>query len=105
LLAALADAAGVAAALASYYASSWTDDYPECELSILFDGGRRLSGRSKSQHDFMIPWQLANAQSWSPRIGRGLAALLPPGFLQRERLLGDHLADTLAQEMAVDLLR
>jgi hypothetical protein len=105
LLEALADPARVLAAIQSHYARHWTDDYPSCDVELVEASGKRTAAHSDAQLEYMIPWKVGAASTWSLRIGRALAALLPPAFLQRERLSGARLADELADDLRTELLR
>ena len=80
--------------------SAWTDDYPAVEIDITLRDGAHVTLTSRAQTPLMLPWQVTrakrDARSFDPRIGRAIAALLPAGFLNRERIGGDELAAQLA---------
>jgi hypothetical protein len=75
----------------------WTDDYPSLELRFENDNGQtveqvfRLS--TSAQPSFMLPWQVDDGTneftSGNADISRAVVQVLPPGFLNRDRLNGD----------------
>ncbi len=79
------------------YATFWTDDYPSLELRFERDDGQiveqvfRLS--TKAQQQFMLPWQVYDGTNefttGNAEVSRAVAELLPPGFLNRDRVKGD----------------
>jgi hypothetical protein len=86
-------------AVLSPFRSFHTDDYPELELRFEKDVGQtvaqvfRLS--TKAQQPFMLPWQVYDGTneviSGNADISRALFQILPPGFLNRNRLDVDTL--------------
>jgi len=74
----------------------WSDDLPR--ITVLFSNGDREVARlhSRVQHSFMLPWEVTwgtNTQrSCAAGLSRGVAALLPEGFLNRKRVQGDLFA-------------
>ena len=65
-----------------------TDDDPEMSVSISRDG-KMFGVKSESQNPFMLPW-FGTDQSrggYNCHIGQAIAAILPKGFPNRERLL------------------
>jgi hypothetical protein len=79
------------------FGGGWTDDYPSLEVRFESDAGptpgqvTRLSTRA--QQTFMLPWRVEGGKrdcsSANADISRALARILPPGFLNRDRLSGD----------------
>ncbi len=71
----------------------WTDDYPNVCLTIFTKSGGTIRVNSSSQQPFMIPWTIENSEfsicTHNARLGRAIASLLPPGFVNRERLGGE----------------
>jgi hypothetical protein len=79
----------------SHYASLWTDDSPSHLVRISFSNGRVISIRAESQQAFMLPLEISDSESgtnwktYDPRLSRGLAALMPDGYPDKERLGGN----------------
>ncbi len=80
--------------LRGWYRSFHTDDYPEFDIRVEreTDGvlERVLLLHSRSQTAPMIPWEVTEGtnrfSTHDAAISRALLALLPPGFVNRERL-------------------
>lgn len=76
----------------NHFNTIWTDDYPDIAIRLFRDGSPTLSIRSDSQHAGMLPYsfrQQPGAEprlNWNPRLSEAIHALLPEGFLGRERL-------------------
>jgi hypothetical protein len=104
-LAATANRKLVYSSVGDTFSDHWFDDIPDCTVTLTLEGGRRLSATSKSQSDFMIPWTLRGRETFSPRIGRALAALLPAKFLQRERLAGEGFVNAVAERLVHQVAR
>jgi hypothetical protein len=93
----LADIDLLAEALRDHFRGSWTDDYPTLELRLEHDDGRVVEQilylKTRAQPSFMLPWEVhaGTNQSWSGNadISRAVFEVLPPGFLNRDRLNGD----------------
>lgn len=81
----------------------WTSDYPE--IVIGFNRGDTEVARlhSRAQASFMLPWEVTwdatQHVTFNAIISRGVAALLPTGFLNRERIQGDLLSFTRLRQM------
>ncbi len=96
---ALADQVFLEKCLQAQFDGFWTDDYPRLELRFDKDDGRTVEHvlriSSRSQHPFMLPWQVSDGNTVSSNfdagISRAIAELLPPGFLLRDRLSRDLL--------------
>jgi hypothetical protein len=74
------------------------ESYPSCHVRV--DGERDLDADSESRHAFMLPWTVGRSQSFSPRIGRAVSALLPPEFSMRHLFSDDALIDFVLQELS-----
>jgi hypothetical protein len=78
---------------------NWTHDWPDVEVVVDGSDGRRLRFASREQLGFMLPWEVDDGgvrrRSYSARFSRALAALLPPGFCDRERIAGTGVAEEL----------
>ena len=81
----------------------WTDDFPSIELRIVRNNGSTMLLTSERQNIFMTPFlidQDGSARlSYNADLSRAIAALLPKGFTNRERLEGDHLASEVADSV------
>jgi hypothetical protein len=71
------------------------DDYPHLTLTVAFANGRRWVCSSDSYYPFMLPWKLnlngSEQVTYNANISRALAALMPAGSLNRNRLNDDEL--------------
>ena len=91
----LSDTDGLPRLLKSLYRGFWTDDSPQMEVRLRIWDGNEIVLESKSQKHFMLPWWIRRTdtrerfQSFDADISRGVAAILPKGYLNRERLLGN----------------
>jgi hypothetical protein len=78
----------------------WTDDYPQLEVRVLRDDGSTTLLRSERQNIFMIPMGInergQERLSYNARLSRAIAAVLPSGFINRERLSGAELRSVVA---------
>jgi hypothetical protein len=75
------------------YDYEWTDDYPAHRIHIGFSGGRWITIETKSQHVFMLPFNIRDwlKKSWETfdvRLSVAIAALMPDKYLEKERLAG-----------------
>jgi len=72
---------------------------PRVDVAITLAGGEKLLLRAESEASFMLPWEIVRGGqsqfSRDPDLARAIAALLPPAFLNRGRINGDHLAEEL----------
>ena len=94
---AIADLQCLNEAVRGYYRSSWSDDYPSVELRFQQDNEQIVEQvfrlRTDAQHSFMLPWEVWDGTnvcaSGNADISRAVVQLLPPGFMNRDRLSGD----------------
>jgi hypothetical protein len=86
----------------------WTDDYPSIRGRASWNG-TEASFRSSAQQKFMIPWNVTvkgrAVVTYNAGLSRALGALLPSGFVNLQRLRGDHLDDWLMGEIRQEVLR
>jgi hypothetical protein len=79
-------------ALRSHYDSMWTDDCPGHLVRVTFAAGRVVTVRADAQHAFMLPLKISDEagqrQTFDPRLSRAIAALMPEGYPERDRLAG-----------------
>jgi hypothetical protein len=82
--------------LENHYNSCWTNDHPAHLVRISLSTGRAVTIRTDRQYAFMLPFKVEDSASetsvetFDPRLSRAIAALMPEGYLERDRLLG-HL--------------
>ena len=78
----------------------WTDDSPSVRVEITLRGGDKIVATSTRQPPLMLPWHVEYQgrawQTFNPAISRAVAAVLPPGFVERDRLSGEDLEAYLA---------
>ena len=103
LVSAVKDWPTIERAVKGYYTGTWTDDAPSITVE-LSGAGRKITLVSNSQKQFMLPWSVSGAQTYDARISRALAQVLPPDFLNRARVMGQHFSEALNEQLEV-LLR
>lgn len=60
--------------------------HPYLEVRIVLWSGDEICLKSRSNRSFMLPFFQNGVETYNPRLSRALAALIPPGFLNRKRL-------------------
>jgi hypothetical protein len=78
-----------------------TDDYPKMLVTVNY-GGREFSIQSDSQNAFMLPWSGTDSPrgGYSCKISQTIAALVPKGFTNRNRLvLGNEFRSNLTERV------
>lgn len=84
------------AVIRSHYDSMWTDDNAAHLVRITFSTGHFITIRAEAQHAFMLPLKVNNSltntslETFDPLLSQAIAALMPDGYLEKERLNG-HL--------------
>jgi len=77
-----------------------TDDYPRVEVIIHFMDGSGMTIRTKSQYAFMLPWEVVKEgesfSTYNAHVSLALAALMPEGATNRERMKGEGLDEQLS---------
>jgi ankyrin repeat protein len=79
-----------------HFASMWTDDGPTVLVRLKLSGGRIIAVLTTGQHICLLPIKirdshgLLDCQTFQPALSRSMAALMPEGFLQRDRLQGSE---------------
>lgn len=76
------------------------DDYPQLTVTVALKGGRRWVCSSDSYYPFMLPWKVDRGDeeetTYNADISRALAALMPEGSVNRNRLSDEELKDWLS---------
>jgi hypothetical protein len=72
-----------------------SDDYPRMKLTLELVGGGEWDAISTSYYPFMLPWRVSGQRkqrkTYNADISRALAALMPDGSLDRNRLSDQEL--------------
>lgn len=80
-----------------YYSSNWYDDYPKVIVEIKLADDKIITLHSNDQHFFMTPWFVSldtasgSLKNYNINISKTLVAVLPDGFVNKERLTGAGL--------------
>ncbi len=75
--------------------SRHTDDYPGIKISVTFSDGSVREWLSDSQQYLMLPWQDATgARTYAIELPHAVAALMPAGSTNKERLEEAPLSDS-----------
>lgn len=93
------------AALAGYFESRWTDDWPIADLTIARTGMPPLILKTGAQHNTMLPWRDGKIELWNPAVSQALAEMLPTESALRKRLsreLLKPLADRVMRSIEHD---
>jgi len=76
------------------------DDYPSMRVTVAFANGQRWVAASDSYYPFMLPWTVnlsgKEQTTYNADISRGIAALMPNGSLNCNRLNDEELKIWLA---------
>ena len=84
----------------SYTIQFWVDDWPSVHVSLQHGEDEVMRLSSEAQIPFMVPWKLdrggETVYTANVDISRGVAAMLPDGFVNRSRILGDGSSVILA---------
>jgi hypothetical protein len=77
----------------SHYGSMWTDDGADHLVTIQFRGGRVIEITADTQHAFMLPLKVKDSavepySTFDPALSVAVAALMPDGYLEKDRLAG-----------------
>lgn len=80
---------------------SWrSDDYPGLRVTVEFASGQRWVAATDSYYPFMLPFRVSRngneETTYNADISRAIAALMPTGSLNRDRLNDDELKTRLA---------
>jgi hypothetical protein len=78
----------------THFDSIWTDDSPQVLIRLRFAGGRRIEVLTTGQHVHLLPVEVRDSAAvfsyttFQPALSRSMAALMPEGTLNRDRLEG-----------------
>jgi hypothetical protein len=76
------------------------DDYPQLTVTVALKDGGRWVCSSDSYYPFMLPWKVNRGHeeetTYNADISRALAALMPQGSVNRNRLSDEELKDWLS---------
>lgn len=76
------------------------DDYPQLMVTITLKGGGQWVCSSNSYYPFMLPWKVnrggSEESTYNADISRAIAALMPEGSLNRNRLSDEELKEWLS---------
>jgi|SRR5712664_58104 len=78
------------------------DDYPSTRVIVTFRNSQRWVAASDSYYPFMLPWAIEldgqeQTKTYNADISRSIAALMPAGSLNRDRLNDTELKKELAE--------
>ncbi|HUK86258.1 MAG TPA: hypothetical protein VLT85_01225 [Terriglobales bacterium] len=92
--------------LLAVFGGGWTDDFPEVKVVVTLSSGEMLRISSKEQPIFMLPWGVESPEgpfvTYNADISRAIAALLPKGAANRDRLAGTRLRAVIANRLVQD---
>lgn len=84
-----------------------SDDYPSIRVTVVFANGKRWTASSDSYYPFMLPWRVnlngTEQTTYNAGISRGIAALVPSGTLNRNRLGDEELKTRLAEAVMASI--
>jgi hypothetical protein len=94
-------------ALRAHYESMWTDDSPSHLVRVTLSTGHVITVRAETQQAFMLPLRIIDAatggesKTFDPRLSRAMAALMPEGYPDKDRLAGQlGLLELTTEELA-----
>jgi hypothetical protein len=81
------------------------DDYPRLTVTVAFVDGQRWTCSSDSYYPFMLPWKVdlngKEVATYNADISRALAALMPSGSINGNRLNDEELKTWLADAVMI----
>jgi hypothetical protein len=84
-----------------------SDDYPSIRVKVVFANGKRWTASSDSYYPLMLPWRVnlngTEQTTYNAAISRGIAALVPDGSLNRNRLGDEELKTRLAEAVMASI--
>ena len=84
-----------------------SDDYPSMRVTVVFANGKRWIASSDSYYPFMLPWRVSlngkEQTTYNADISRGIAALMPKGSFNRNRLSDEELKTCLAEAVMTSI--
>ncbi|MBN2153365.1 MAG: hypothetical protein JW839_18065 [Candidatus Lokiarchaeota archaeon] len=89
----------VSRALTACFNARWSDDFPMIRCTIHFKNGDEVAIKSESQSPFMLPVEVSiggeGRVTFDPGLARAISAILPDGFLNKDRLGGSLFSNDL----------
>jgi len=83
------------------------DDYPQLTVTVALKGGGRWVCSSESYYPFMLPWKVNRGDeeetTYNADISRALAALMPEGSVNRNRLTDEELKGWLSDAVTTHI--
>jgi hypothetical protein len=84
-----------------------SDDYPSIRVTVVFANDKRWVASSDSYYPFMLPWGVSlngtEQTTYNADISRAIAALMPNGSLNRNRLSDEELKRGLADAVMTSI--
>lgn len=94
--------------LKRHFRSCTTDDSPTMLVELYFDDREVLHTRTSSNHAHLLPWTVESANrfgNFNPEVSVALAALLPDGWLFKERLQSSDSIFDSENEMRAEMAK
>lgn len=83
------------------------DDHPTVQIATTFANGQRWVAHSNSYYPFMLPWTVnvggQERTTYNADISRAIAALMPAGSDNRDRLDGEELKNQLVNAVMTQI--
>lgn len=83
------------------------DDYPTMQVTVTFANGQHWAATSNSYYPFMLPWIVnvsgQDRTTYNADISRAVAALMPAGSFNRDRLNGEELKTQLVDAVTTHI--
>lgn len=94
----------IARVMPELFSFSSFDDNPGARVEVVFDDGSKVTAKSNSYYVFMIPWERPGGRkTYNADISRAVAALMPEGMVNKERMSGKALLSSLVQSLMQEI--